>query len=279
MIGERHRPKPPPTAPATRPAGPGETACPRCAGFVPAGGCWCPGCGVAVAEPCWECGRALLENARCCAFCGASVRESAAVQCPECSAAVRQGQGYCAACGAQARPVCAGCDHPLLRSWRFCPYCGGEPIAPEGTPTPLPLPIDPGSPPEQSVGLDPAAARRRAERANEAGTAAYEAESFAEAVRLFRDAVEADPTHAGYWTNLGVALSAADEDVEAMAAYRRALALDPQALSALLFLGQLLLEKERPAEAREAWESVVRLGPDTEEAAEARENLRSLDEV
>jgi len=280
MIGERHRPQRPTGAPATRPPGPGEGACPRCGGFIPVGGCWCPGCALAVAAPCWECGRALPEGAVCCAFCGTGTAEPAVIQCPECPATVRRGQGYCAACGAQARAVCAGCDRPLLRAWAYCPSCGGEPIAAEDGPVAAPADAAVAEAPSApSVGLDPEAGRRRAERLLEAGVGAYEAEDYPQAVKYFREALEIDPGNADYWTNLGVALSASDDDLQAMAAYQRALAADPETLAARLYLGELLLEQERPAEAREMWEAVIRLDPDCEEAAEARENLRSLDEV
>lgn len=285
MIGERHTPKPPPQAPAYQPTGT-DAVCSQCGGGIPQGGAWCPNCGVQAADPCWQCGRALLSGTAFCAHCGTPASEPAILQCGECRGIVGQGQGYCPQCGVQARTVCAECDRPLRADWQSCPYCGGDPVgeiagtavtrsrAQAASAAPEVVEEEPESP---WAVARPAA--RDAERFNRQGTSAYEAEEYADAVRLFQQAVDADPENAGYWTNLGVALSAAGEDVQALEAYRRATAANPQEIAAYLYMGQLYLERESYSEAREAWEAVVRLGPDTEEAEEARENLRSLEDV
>ena len=39
------------------------------------------------------------------------------------------------------------------------------------------------------------------------------------------------------------------------------------------------MERERSAEARELWETVIRLAPDSDEAQEAREYLKRVEDV
>jgi predicted amidophosphoribosyltransferase len=268
MLGETRTPRPPATAPGTGPSGPERSSCPECGGAIPRDGCWCPKCGFQAADPCWECGRALMVGSDYCALCGTPNTEPAAVKCPECGSGVSRGQSFCAACGAQARLACAECDRPLRRDWQYCPSCGGERAEIEASfeatePEMVSTPV---------AAADPA-------RLNEAGTAAYEREDYQEAVRLFREAAEADPQNAGYWTNLGVAHGAVGDDLQAFNAYRRAVELDPGEASAYLFMGQLYLERERYSEARESWEKLIQVAPDSEEAEEARENLRNLDKV
>ena len=91
--------------------------------------------------------------------------------------------------------------------------------------------------------------------------------------------MELDRENAGFWTNLGVAYGELDDDLQAFAAYRRAVELHPEEVAAYLNMGYLYNEREQTAEAREMWENVVRLAPDSAEAAEARRNLRFLDQI
>ena len=107
----------------------GSSSCPKCDAEVPAGGCWCPSCGLQVADPCGECGRVLPEGGRFCTYCGTAATEPAIVTCGSCTASVGPGHGFCTACGEQARPLCSECDRPLRRGWQFCPRCGGAPNA------------------------------------------------------------------------------------------------------------------------------------------------------
>jgi len=227
--------------------------CPQCGGAVPADGCWCPQCGAAARVACGACGKALPEHAHFCTHCGAS---TAAMPCPQCSAEVWGWQAHCVRCGTQARPVCAACHRLLLSDWSHCPACGGPASAPRE-----------------------AASSEEAEAANLAGVRAYDRGDYREAVRRFRQAVELDRENASFWTNLGVAYGELDDDLQAFAAYRRAVELHPDEVSAYLNMGYLYNEREQTAEAREMWETVVRLAPDSAEAAEARRNLRFLDQV
>lgn len=268
-----------PTTPGTAPAAPepGSPSCPKCGTAVPEGGAWCPNCGLQVSDPCWECGKPLAQGANFCAFCGTPNTEPAVVQCPRCSAVVGQGMGYCAACGAQARPACAECDRPMRREWTHCPTCGGEPAwelegASLHRTVMIEEPVAPRSP-------APVLADQDAEELNAAGVRAYERGDYREAARLFQQAADADGTHAGYYTNLGVAYGELGDDLQAFNAYRRAIDLNPRELQAYLNMGYLYNERERHAEAREMWEKVVQLDPDSVEAQEARDNLKNLEEV
>ena len=55
--------------------------------------------------------------------------------------------------------------------------------------------------------------------------------------------------------------------------------INPRELPAYLNMGYLYNERERTSEAREMWEKVVQLAPDSDEANEARDNLRNLGSV
>lgn len=279
MIGERHTPKPPPQAPAHQPDA-GGTACPKCGSAIPSTAAWCPACGLQALDPCWECGKALAAEANFCAYCGTARTEPAVVQCPNCQGIVGQGKGYCPQCGTQARSVCSGCDRPMRRDQQYCPHCGGDPTwEDQGIESQVAHLGDEPDDPSAWLSNRPVAPGPDAEKLNRAGTQAYEAERFEEAVRLFKEATAADPRNAGYWTNLGVASSAAGDDLGAFSAYKKATEVNPNEISAHLYMGQLLLERERYAEAREAWERVIAIDPDSEEAEEARENLRSVEQV
>jgi tetratricopeptide (TPR) repeat protein len=76
-----------------------------------------------------------------------------------------------------------------------------------------------------------------------------------------------------------VALDEREMDAEAFAAYQRALELNPRQVTALLNIGYLYSEQEQFEEARQVWEQVIRVDPASEEAQEARDNLRNLDEL
>jgi RNA polymerase subunit RPABC4/transcription elongation factor Spt4 len=258
------------------PAGIEPAFCPECGTMLPDSAGWCPKCGHQTADPCWECGRALPTGADFCAYCGTANTQPAIVSCPGCRADVARGHGYCTACGTQARTVCSECDRPLRRDWEYCPSCGSEPAPVGEVVRAAEAAQAPPSRPEIVLEPEPAAG---AAGLNEAGTSAYESENFQEAVRLFREATEAEPGNAGFWTNLGVAHSAVGDDLQAFNAYKRAVDLDPQEAAAYLFMGQLYLERERYTEAREAWEKLIAVAPDSEEAEEARDNLRNLDKV
>lgn len=252
--------------------------CPKCQALVPTDGCWCPGCGLQISDPCWTCGRPLADEANFCAYCGTPNTEPAVIRCPSCKAVVGMKQAWCTDCGTQARPVCQSCEEVMRREWSFCPACGGEPGWSEAE-----SPAGPRAATERDPGpIVEAPARPRTRsgaEANAAGIRAYEAEQYAEAVRHFLEATEAEPDNAGYFTNLGVAYGELGDDAKAMAAYRRAVEINPKEAAAYLNMGYLYNEQERFSEAREMWEKVVQVAPDSEEAQEARGYLRSLGTV
>jgi tetratricopeptide (TPR) repeat protein len=273
MIGQPRNPIP--SSPSVQPrAEPLGGACPKCATAIPAGGSWCPSCGLLAYSPCWECGEPLAAGTAFCARCGTPNTEPAVVQCPECSAVVTRGTVYCTACGAQARPACAECGQPMRQEWKHCPDCGGEP-AWEGNEAP-----EPGTVSVAGATLQRAAPQsREAAPLNDLAVRAYEQGDYAEAARLFRQAIDAEPNDASYWTNLGVACGQLGDDQQALESYRRAIEINPNEVSAYLYLGELYLERDRPTEAREMWERLIRIAPDSPDADEARQNLKSLEEV
>jgi tetratricopeptide (TPR) repeat protein len=80
---------------------------------------------------------------------------------------------------------------------------------------------------------------------------------FPEAVGLFRQSLEADPTQSLGWVNLGIALAGLGDTGGAAEAYRRALDLNPLDAVALFNLGNLLQRAGRLAEAEEAYQRAV----------------------
>jgi len=260
-------------------------SCPKCSTAIPAGGAWCPACGLQVADICGACGTPLAAAWSYCPRCGSSAGEPGTIPCPSCREPVSLGFAFCTRCGAQARPLCAGCGRPQRREWAFCPACGtaaGTP--PPGPPSPLGkgggVARDAVTPPSPAGrgggGVGPAP---EAEAFNEQGRRAYEADDLDGAISAFYQAVALDPANANYQTNLAVALDERGMDLEAFAAYQRALELNPRQVTALLNIGYLYSESDRKEEARQVWEQVIRIDPATEEAQEARDNLRNLDEL
>lgn len=285
MIGQPHASAPAPAGSSGAPEpAPAAVLCPKCQIALGPGACWCGRCGLQVFDPCWECGKPLVPGANFCGVCGTPNTEPAVVQCPQCSAAVGRGKVYCTACGSQARAACEECDQPMRREWEYCPDCGGSPIPVNeddavpvrsvrsaGTRTTEPA-LPPGLAAAPRAGSDPEAINARA-------VEAYERGDYQEAVRQFRQATEADPTNSGYWVNLGVAYGELDDDLQAFNAYNRAIEVNPREIQAFLNMGYLYMEGERTSEAREMWERVIRVAPDSEEAREARENLKTAEEV
>jgi tetratricopeptide (TPR) repeat protein len=184
--------------------------------------------------------------------------------------------------------MCAQCGETLRREWRFCPECGTGVDAEEpeedveavtGLTADRPRQsesrvVGGARPAERSAGAGSDAAAL-----SERGAAAYEAEQYGEAIRLFRQAIETDPGNVAFHINLAVALGEDGQTEDALATYRRALELDPRATGAYLNMGYLFSERERYDEAREAWEQVIRIDPRSPEAKEARESLQHLDEL
>lgn len=271
----------PSTTPATTAVvGEPERLCAKCRQPLWAEDCWCTRCGLQAADPCWECGRRLPEGANFCGFCGTPNTEPAVLECPGCKALSPRGDLYCTRCGVQVRPACAECDRTMRKEWKLCPDCGGEPAwdKPEDEGE-VSVPTASGRNVSLVGEFPPGTNRRTAPELNAAGAKAYEAGNYREAIRLFREATEADPRNSSYYVNLGVAYGEQGDELQAFTVYRRAVELNPQEVSAYLNMGYLYMERERTAEAREMWERVIRVAPDSDEAREARENLASAGEV
>lgn len=289
MVAERLRAmisRPSLNTPAGVPSGGSLAAerCPKCSTALPEAAAYCPACGLQTRDLCWECGRPLETEWRFCPACGGDATEPGVVMCPSCREPVGREYAFCVRCGAQARRVCDECDRVLRRSWRHCPDCGTEASA-EGD----------GAPSGQSTA--PRAARREptavltgpersqpsgaaeAETLNQRGIEAYERERFDEAIGLFRRAVALTPDNATFHCNLAVALWEKGLDEEAFAEYQQTLALDPANARALVEMGSLYAQQERYEEARDSWEHAIRVAPDSSEAAEARQNLESLENL
>jgi tetratricopeptide (TPR) repeat protein len=92
----------------------------------------------------------------------------------------------------------------------------------------------------------------------------------AEAVRLYRRAVQSDPGNADAWCLLGIALRAAGDAEQAVASHRESLRLRPHFVEAWNNLGNALVDQGKLEEAVTAFEQVLRLRPDF---AEAHNNL------
>ena len=99
-----------------------------------------------------------------------------------------------------------------------------------------------------------------AERSRTA-TRAMQDGRFEEAVRLYRDLLQALPNEAGLLMNLGMALAMGGHEGEALAPLERALALNPDLLPARMFLGSSYLALGQPEKAIEPLKKVVAARP------------------
>jgi tetratricopeptide (TPR) repeat protein len=84
----------------------------------------------------------------------------------------------------------------------------------------------------------------------------------AEAVPLFRRALEIWPAHLDSRFNLGLALAELGDTDEAMEQFSAVLSLNPRDAESLFNLGQALLKKGLPGEALQRFEAALALDPD-----------------
>jgi tetratricopeptide (TPR) repeat protein len=110
------------------------------------------------------------------------------------------------------------------------------------------------SAPARTQSADLAERSRTATRAMQDGR-------FDEAVRIYRDLLQALPNEAGLLMNLGMALAMGGHEGEALAPLERALALNPDLLPARMFLGSSYLALGQPEKAIEPLKKVVAARP------------------
>jgi RNA polymerase subunit RPABC4/transcription elongation factor Spt4 len=240
--------------------------CAKCGGRVPTDGAFCPSCGEQQRAVCGQCGRTLERDWRACPGCGAATDVAAQVSCPQCQSRVDRHWLFCVQCGLLLTAACNRCGTPMRSLWRHCPACG----LPAGA---TPVPMSGGGSPVAAVAPEQAA---EAERLNDQGAQAFEAEQYDRAIDLFFQAVNANPYHSPYYVNLAVALDEAKRTEEAISAYQGALQLNPGETLALLNLGYLERDRGNVQQARQLWEALVAQSPDSEDAEEARSALAEL---
>jgi len=98
----------------------------------------------------------------------------------------------------------------------------------------------------------------------------HQAGGVSEAERLYRQVVQADPSHADAWSCLGAACQAQGKLAEAETHYRRALQLAPDHASTHNCLGVLMAQQSQLAEAVANFQKALRFAP---ESAEIHNNL------
>jgi tetratricopeptide (TPR) repeat protein len=94
-----------------------------------------------------------------------------------------------------------------------------------------------------------------------AATRAMQDGRFDEAVRMYRDLLQALPNEAGLLMNLGMALAMGGHEGEALAPLERALTLNPDLVPARMFLGSSYLALGQPEKAIEPLKKVVAARP------------------
>jgi tetratricopeptide (TPR) repeat protein len=95
---------------------------------------------------------------------------------------------------------------------------------------------------------------------NRMGTEFLKAGKLAEAADQFKLAIEADPTHAGAYNNLGVAYERLDRE-EAQAQFEQAIRLRPDFTHAHFNLARILMKKRRTAEAVAQLQRTIAIDP------------------
>ena len=122
-----------------------------------------------------------------------------------------------------------------------------------------------------------------AEALNLAGVATFQSGEADAALDLLRTAIAFAPGHAEAHTNLGNVLAARGEHGEAEEAYTQAMTANPDYADAPFNLGVLMEKLERPGDALEAYTLALKISPGHSGAGQGRGNslkaLRRLDEA
>ena len=110
-------------------------------------------------------------------------------------------------------------------------------------------------------------ARHDPDALNALGNAYTAMDRTADAARVFRRLLDADPTDALAWQNLGIAQLQGKDLKSAEASLRRAIEVDPALSGAYTVLGVVLAQTGRRDEAIEAWKRALQLDPSDQNAA------------
>jgi len=89
----------------------------------------------------------------------------------------------------------------------------------------------------------------------------YQAGNFSQAEQLYRQILQADPSHAEAWCLQGVVCQAQGKFAEAEMSYRRTIQLWPDHFTAYFFLGMSLHDQGKPDEAEVHYRQALRLNP------------------
>jgi Tfp pilus assembly protein PilF len=108
------------------------------------------------------------------------------------------------------------------------------------------------------------------------GVAYLDKGALVQAAEHFRKAIDYQANLPEVHHNLGIAYAGLGRRAEAIRAFREAIRFRPSYVEAHFGLGQVLLAEGRKDEARVAFERVIVLTPESNIAADAREQLKSL---
>ena len=249
----------------------------ECGAPLPATGLFCPACGRHIARLCPACLAAVAPGSAFCVACGEPASRAIDPICARCGGPLVVGSPFCRSCGHAVSETCPECGAPTSPEWAHCPHCG-EPLDVEPTGDELAdVSVLDAPPPWREPTVAEEGPRARAEQINERGAEAFSAGRYKDARRLFREAVALNPTEPLYLANLASACGMLGLHQEQEEALERARAIDPDDLSVLMALGYMHSDRGDLGAAERAWRRVLELAPDSEEAEEARENLRQLD--
>ncbi|KAF2194950.1 TPR-like protein [Zopfia rhizophila CBS 207.26] len=130
------------------------------------------------------------------------------------------------------------------------------------------------TPPPQQPTID-------AESYKAAGNKFFKIKDYAQAIKEYTKAIEADPKNATYYSNRAAALMSANRFVEALEDCKVADELDPGNMKILLRLGRLYTSLGRPDEALSVFNSIYppATAKDMQPAVTMRQHLRQVEET
>jgi Flp pilus assembly protein TadD len=178
---------------------------------------------------------------------------------------------FCPGCGQLLYRICGTCGTRQMSGWLHCPVCNRPSNSQENPVASIPAGEIPATAIPAVGGETPTAL---AEILNQEGATAFENSQYDDAEQLFRRASELDPEEPLYLTNLAAALGELGREDDAWQALQSALSLDPDDPATLLSAGIFAIERERTEEAVAHWKRILEVAPDSDEAEEAKANLK-----